>query len=404
MCIISNAMTGDLGVEIISDSLKGKRVLYLVTGGIAAVDSVRVSRELRRHGAEINCMMTSDAKKIISELALSWGSKAEVISDWNHEMSQLNEYDVLLVAPATRNTIAKHINGIIDSPLMMALSAAKGNRTPILFVPSMHDDLFNDSVTKSLIEKIQDDYSRVLVEESIEGRRKQPSSKNIVAETSNFVNSFRKNRKKIVVTLGATKQNIDSVRSIINYSSGRTGWDLCEYFHRMGHNVICLAGNTTTSPSFTLKDVRIKEKPDDMLSLALDIAKNEKPDVWIHSAAVLDYVPISIEGKKSSGEQTWNIQLVESKKHLKELIPYTKDSIRIGFKLETDDSEIKLIEKSRNILNKYSLTAVVANLINETNQNEGKRCRLIFPDGRIEDIETNLMMAVAIERIISTFS
>ena len=59
-------MTGDLGVEIISDSLKGKRVLYLVTGGIAAVDSVRVSRELRRHGAEINCMMTSDAKKIIS--------------------------------------------------------------------------------------------------------------------------------------------------------------------------------------------------------------------------------------------------------------------------------------------------------------------------------------------------
>ena len=397
-------MKGDLGVEIISDSLKGKRVLYLVTGGIAAVDSVKVSRELRRHGAEINCMMTSDAKKIISELALSWGSKAEVISDWNHEMTQLNEYDVLLVAPATRNTIAKHINGIIDSPLMMALSAAKGNKTPILFVPSMHDDLFNDSVTKSLIEKIQDDYSRVLVEESIEGRRKQPSAENIVAETSNFVNSFRKNRKKIVVTLGATKQNIDSVRSIINYSTGRTGWDLCEYFHRMGHNVICLIGNTTTSPSFTLKDVRIKEKPDEMLSLCLNIAKNEKPDVWIHSAAVLDYVPISIEGKKSSGEKTWNIQLVESKKHLKELIPYTENTIRIGFKLETDDSEINLIKKSRNILDKYSLTAVVANLINETNQNKGKRCRLIFPDGRIEDIESNLMLAVAIERIISTFS
>jgi phosphopantothenoylcysteine decarboxylase/phosphopantothenate--cysteine ligase len=308
------------------------------------------------------------------------------------------------VAPATRNTIAKHINGIIDSPLMMALSAAKGNKTPILFVPSMHDDLFNDSVTKSLIEKIQDDYSRVLVEESIEGRRKQPSAENIVAETSNFVNSFRKNRKKIVVTLGATKQNIDSVRSIINYSTGRTGWDLCEYFHRMGHNVICLIGNTTTSPSFTLKDVRIKEKPDEMLSLCLNIAKNEKPDVWIHSAAVLDYVPISIEGKKSSGEKTWNIQLVESKKHLKELIPYTENTIRIGFKLETDDSEINLIKKSRNILDKYSLTAVVANLINETNQNKGKRCRLIFPDGRIEDIESNLMLAVAIERIISTFS
>ena len=158
-------MSGDLGVEIISDSLLGKKVLFLVTGGIAAVDSVRVSRELRRHGADINCMMTSSAKKIISELALSWGSKAEVISDWNHEMAQLNKYDIILVAPATRNTIAKYINGIIDSPLIMALSAAKGNNTPILFVPSMHDDLFNDSVTQSLIEKIQDKYSKVLIEE-----------------------------------------------------------------------------------------------------------------------------------------------------------------------------------------------------------------------------------------------
>ena len=402
--ISSDAMTGDLGVEIISDALEGKRVLYLVTGGIAAVDSVRVSRELRRHGAEINCMMTSDAKKIISELALSWGSKAEVISDWNHEMSQLNQYDILLVAPATRNTIAKHINGIIDSPLMMALSAAKGNNTPILFVPSMHDDLFNDSVTKSLIEKIQDEYSRVLIEESIEGRRKQPSAKNIVSETSNFLNSFRMNRRKIVVTLGATKQNIDSVRSIINYSSGKTGWDLSEYLHMMGHDVICLVGNTTVSPSFTLKDVRIKEKPDEMLSLAINIAKYEKPDVWIHSAAVLDYVPKPIDGKKPSGEKTWNIQLVESKKHIEELIPYTKDAIRIGFKLETDASEIKLIEKSRNILDKYSLTAVVANLIYETNKDKGKRCRLIFPDGRIKEIDTNFLMAVAIERIISNFS
>jgi len=402
--IISGTMSGDLGVEIISDSLLGKKVLFLVTGGIAAVDSVRVSRELRRHGADINCMMTSSAKNIISELALSWGSKAEVISDWNHEMAQLNNYDIILVAPATRNTIAKHINGIIDSPLIMALSAAKGNNTPILFVPSMHDDLFNDSVTQSSIEKIQDKYSKVLIEESTEGRRKQPSAKTIVAELSNFLNSFRKNRKKIVVTLGATKQNIDSVRSIINYSSGKTGWDLCEYFHMMGHEVICLAGNTTTSPNFPLKDVRIAEKPDEMLLIALDIAKSEKPDVWIHSAAVLDYVPQEIEGKKPSGEKKWSIELVESKKHLSELLPHTTDSIRIGFKLETDNSETKLIEKSQNILDKYSLTAVVANLITETKGSNGKRCRIIYADGKIEYIENNLMMAMAIERIFYHFT
>ena len=397
-------MTEDLGVEILSDSLKDKNILFLVTGGIAAVESVRVSREIRRHGATMNCMMTNSAKKIISELALSWGSKGEVISDWNHEMAQLKKYDLILVAPATRNTIAKHINGIIDSPVMMALSAAKGNKTPILFVPSMHDDLFHDPVTKSLLNTIENNHTRILVEDSIEGRKKQPSAKTIVAEICNFLNSFRSNRKKIVVTLGATKSNIDSVRSIINYSSGKTGWHISEYLFRMGHDIICIAGNTTVLPNFPIKNVRRAEKPDEMLSIALEIAETEKPDAWIHAAAILDYVPKPIDGKKPSGNNTWDIQLIKSPKHIKELMPFTQESIRIGFKLETDKSENELIIKSQEMMKKYNLAAVVGNFMNETRDLEGIRCRIIYPDGNIEYIENNLIMAVAIERIISTFS
>jgi len=127
------AMAKDTDVAIKGDSLQGHtilfavtggiaavesvRILFAVTGGIAAVESVRLARELRRHGANLTIMMTREAEKIITPLALSWASGTEVMTTWDYEMSQLEKHDAVLVAPATRNTISKHIHGIMDSPL-----------------------------------------------------------------------------------------------------------------------------------------------------------------------------------------------------------------------------------------------------------------------------------------------
>ena len=123
---------------VIGDSLQGRNILFAVTGGIAAVESVRLARELRRHGANLTIMMTREAEKIITPLALSWASGTEVMTTWNYEMPQLKNHDAVLVAPATRNTISKHIHGIMDSPVLMSLSAARGNKTPILFLSLIH--------------------------------------------------------------------------------------------------------------------------------------------------------------------------------------------------------------------------------------------------------------------------
>ena len=147
----------DTDVAVKGDSLQGRNILFAVTGGIAAVESVRLARELRRHGANLTIMMTREAEKIITPLALSWASGTEVMTTWNYEMPQLKNHDAVLVAPATRNTISKHIHGIMDSPVLMSLSAARGNRTPILFVPSMHSDLFDDSVTDDLLNALRNE-------------------------------------------------------------------------------------------------------------------------------------------------------------------------------------------------------------------------------------------------------
>ncbi len=394
-------MGKDADVETHGRSLAQRRVLLLVTGGIAAVESVRLSRELRRHGAALSIMMTGEAEKIITPLALSWASGTEALTGWEHEMAQLDEYDAVLVAPATRNTISKHIHGVIDSPVTMALSAARGNQTPTLFVPSMHSDLFDDPVTSELIDRLREEGSYVLHSDQEEGRRKQPDAVAIVAELCNLVNSSMPNRKIVAISLGANRAPIDSVRAIQNASSGSTGWTIAQHLHRMGHTVICIAGKTSMQPDFGLPDVRRAGSPDDMLAVSLELARSDtKPDAWIHSAAVLDYFAEPLSGKKASGDENWDISLAPGPKHIAELAPLVEGARRIGFKLETEVPVEVLVDRAMHQIERYGVDAVVANLKEEVHDSESPRGRIVLPDGSVRELLDDIELCEAIESLL----
>ena len=394
-------MAKDADVDTHGRSLVQRRVLLLVTGGIAAIESVRLSRELRRHGADLSIMMTREAEKIITPLALSWASGTEALTGWEHEMAQLDDYDAVLVAPATRNTISKHVHGVLDSPVTMALSAARGNQTPTLFVPSMHSDLFDDPVTEELIEILREEGSAVLVSEPEEGRRKQPDAVTIVAELCNLVNSRLPGRMMVAITLGANRAPIDSVRAIQNASSGSTGWTIAQHLHRMGHTVICIAGKTSVQPDFRLPDVRRAGSPDGMLAVCLEVARSDNsPDVWIHSAAVLDYYAEPLSGKKASGEENWDISLTPGSKHIAELAPLVEGARRIGFKLETEVSVDVLIDRARNQIDRYGVDAVVANLKEEVHDADSPRGRIVLPDGSVTELLDDIELCETIESLL----
>ena len=398
----ARCVTKDTGVEIRSSSLAGKSVLVIVSGGIAAVESVRLCREFRRHSAELTIMMSKEAEKIISPLALSWASGQEVLSVWKSDMKQLDGYDVVLVAPATRNTISKHIHGIMDSPVMMALSAARGNKTPIVFVPSMHQDLFDDPVTSELLDEIILEGNYYFVDNEKEGRRKQPSPTVIVSKLSNLVNSFLPNRRKVAITLGATRAPIDSVRAIQNASSGKTGWAIAEHLFMQGHEVHCIAGKTSSNPSIELPNIIRAGSPEEMLSESLSLAKSDiRPDVWIHSAAVLDYSMPPEKGKRPSGMDKWEIELKPTLKHIPELSHLVGDSIRIGFKLETGVSEEELIQKSLNQISKYGVDFVIANILEQISDQKLPRARLVSNDGTVKVLQNEIDICLEIEKIIS---
>ncbi len=396
------SVADDTGVTILSKCLHKKNVILAITGGIAATESIKLARELRRHGANVTPMMTRSAEKVISPLALSWGSGSEVLTDWDSQMAQLGRFDGILVAPATRNTISKFTHGILDSPVMMALSAANGNGVPIMFVPSMHDDLFNDPVTLELVESLKERGLGVFYEDSIEGRKKQPNHVSIVANFSNQINSKLPGRKRIAVTLGSNKSPIDSIRFISNTSTGRTGWSISEHLFRMGHEIVCIVGSTTVSSKFPLPEVIVDESPEGMLDSCIGVARSsEPPDCWIHSAAVLDYVAKYTEGKKSSGDGEWSISLYPTKKHIEEISKYMEGKIRIGFKLEIDKNEPSLVESAMNQISTHGMDLVVANNLTESMREEGSRCRLVYPNGSVQGIPNLQSLCEAIDQFIS---
>ena len=397
-------MREDTGVSVIGDSLEGKRVILAVSGGIAATESVKLARELRRHGAEVFPMMTKSAEKVITPLALSWGSGIDVMTDWESEMSQLGRFDGLVLAPATRNTIAKFVHGIIDSPVMMAISAASGSEIPILFVPSMHNDLFQDEVTEDLLSESANRGVEIMIEDPQEGKRKQPDPVEIVATFCNLVNRSIAGRKRVAITLGANAAPIDSIRKIVNTSSGNTGWSIAEYLHRLGHDVVCISGITGRKPTFSLPDVRIAESADSMLDESIHLAKSEKrPEFWIHAAAILDYSPEPISGKFPSNSGDWEITLKPTLKHLKVLEEHTISSKRIAFKLEVTGTEDSLISKSIDLISENKLLAVVANMLNDVRGKSNSRCRIVFSDGKVSEISDISDLCLEIERIVASY-
>jgi phosphopantothenoylcysteine decarboxylase/phosphopantothenate--cysteine ligase len=391
-------MAGDHDVEFISNSLSGKRILFGITGGIAATDSVRISRELRRHYAELSVMMTPAAQKVITPLAVEWASHTKVQSEWDSDMAQLDHFDAVFVCPASRNFIARFVNGMMDHPLLMACSAARSRNVPIILIPSMHNDLFDDPVTSDLCIQAESIGATCIWGPNLEGRMKQPNAKQVVADLCHHVNKGT-NSRKIAITLGANRAPIDAVRAIQNASSGATGWSIAEYLHRKGHDVICIAGKTSSPSPIELPRIIRAGQPDEMLSACMQVVE-ESPDAWIHAAAVLDYYSTPEKGKKASSSDDWVVTLSPGPKHIRELTELTNGAIRIGFKLETGVSLDVLHDKALKQISDYGVDATIANMMEEIHNPDTPRAHIVTKDGEMTALADINSMCEAIESLI----
>ena len=390
----------DTDVERRGSSLSGKRILVGVTGGIAAVDTVRHLREMRRHGAEMLVIMTESAQRVITPLAVEWASQCEVITDWDGDMKQLEDVDAILVAPATRNTIAAHLHGMQQGPLLMALSAARSRDTHVLMVPSMHADLADDPVTDDIVERLREEGIDVLWGDLEEGKRKTPDHEIVVARFAHGINATASNRKSVVVTLGGTYSPIDDVRGIQNTSSGATGYAIADSLYRHGHDVTCVVGKTSVPEPGWLPLCIPAENPSDMLA-ELKALANDDIHAWVHTAAVLDYIVESpAEGKLASQQGPLHVKLVEGAKHIQELKEKVRGSTRIGFKLETGIKQRDLIHRATAQIELSEMTAVVANRLEDLDDTTKPRGYLVDKQGSHFVLETQFDLCDALRTII----
>ena len=390
----------DTDVERRGSSLSGKRILVGVTGGIAAVDTVRLLREMRRHGAEMLVIMTESAQRVITPLAVEWASQCEVITNWDGDMKQLEDVDAILVAPATRNTIAAHLHGMQQGPLLMALSAARSRDTHVLMVPSMHADLADDPVTDDIVERLREEGIDVLWGDLEEGKRKTPNHEHVVARFAHGINATASNRKSVVVTLGGTYSPIDDVRGIQNTSSGATGYSIADSLYRHGHDVTCVVGKTSVPEPEWLPLCIPAENPNDMLA-ELKALANDDIQAWVHTAAVLDYiVEAPAEGKLASQQGPLHVKLVEGAKHIQELKEKVRGSTRIGFKLETGVKQRDLIHRATAQIEHSEMTAVVANRLEDLSDTTKPRGYLVDKQGSHFVLETQFDLCDALRTII----
>jgi len=390
----------DTDVEIRGDSLAKMRILLGVSGGIAAVDTVRLARELRRHGAIVSVMMTHSAQKIISPLAIEWATQSPVITDWESDLTALEEVDGILIAPTTRDLMASYLHGLQHGPILMALSAARTRNCPVMMIPSMHADLANDPVTQDLVDEVRNNGIKVHWGDEQEGKRKTPPHEEIVARFSNYVNSSKTHRKSVVVTLGATRSPIDDIRFIQNTSSGSTGFAIADDLFRHGHDVTCVKGITTATTPKWLPLVIQADSPDEMLK-ELFALSNDDIEAWVHSAAVLDYVvENSAEGKLASQQGPLDVKLIESPKHILELSKKCQGSVRIGFKLETGIKQKELVRRALAQIEYANMTAVVANRLEDINDSSKPRAYLVDKTGSDFMLQTIEDMCTAVRTLI----
>ena len=334
--------------------LKEKKILIAVTGSIAAYKIATLVRLLVKSGAEVKIVMTKAATQFIPALTLSTLCKNEVFQDlynndaWTNHVMLGRWADVMLVAPASCNTIAKMANGICDNLLLAVYLSAT---CPVFIAPAMDEDMWLHPSTKKNILLLQSFGNTILPVTSGElasglmgeGRMMEPE--NMLLFIKHY---FQKNNnlkgKKVLISAGPTYEALDPVRFIGNKSSGKMGIALAKECKTRGAEVTLVLGPSVESVPASINIVRVNTAAE-MYDACINDFK--ETDIAIMCAAVADYSPVIVSKEKiKKKEDTLFVELRKTKDILKQLGQLKTDKqILVGFALETSDEENNAIKK-----------------------------------------------------------
>lgn len=396
--------------------LSGKNILLGISGGIAAYKTTFLVRLLIKAGAQVKVVMTQSASSFVSPLTLSTLSKNPVLMDfineedgslsWNNHVELGLWADVMLIAPATANTLSKMANGTCDNLLLATYLSAK---CPVYFAPAMDLDMYKHPSTKSSLEKLQSFGNIMIPAESgelasgLHGEGRMAEPENIIA----FIQEDLKkglplSGRKVLITAGPTQEAIDPVRFLGNRSTGTMGFELAKKAANLGANVILVSGPTHLSiDDQNIQLIRVIAAQD-MYEACHE--HYEDTDIAICAAAVADYRPKTIASEKvKKQEGDMKIELERTPDILMSLGEAKKNQFLVGFALETQNE----LENAKGKLQRKHLDGIVLNSLKDDGAGFGgstNKITFIDKNSRIKtfDLKTKSEVASDIwEEIIS---
>lgn len=358
-------MNEDLKVDIVGKHLKNKSIALCVTGGIAAIETPKLARYLRRYGADVKAYLTKSAGNFIGEAALQWATEQKVISELSGDSEHICQEDLVLVAPATMNTVNKVMQGIADNAVTTLIASALGMKKPVYLVPTMHESLYENPFFQESIFKAGQYGLNIIKPRIEEGKAKIPKLEKIVAEVCRELSEHPIKGKKILITGGPTPVWIDDVRMITNRFKGSLGKKIAVEAYLKGAIVKYLVGTERIDlPSFL--DVLPHQDYDQYVeNVFRELEKGYGAGIF--SAAVADYRPAKKEKGKIPSGTLKNLELVETEKVIKMVREKYPGLHMVTFKYEDGVSILELLDIAIARLDKYQL--VVANRAEDMKEN-----------------------------------
>lgn len=375
-------------------SLKGKHIILGVTGGIAAYKSVTLLRLLTKAGAEVQVVMTPAAKEFVAPVTFASLSQKPVVSEfftantgeWHSHVDLGLWADAMVVAPATASTIGKMANGIADNMLVTTYLSAK---EPVWIAPAMDLDMMRHPSTVANIERLRSFGNHIIepgsgaLASGLSGKGRMAEPEEIVATLeSHFATAGSMTGKTVTITAGPTREKLDPVRFISNFSSGKMGYALAEEAARRGARVILVSGPVALEARNPLIEVRRVESAEEMLAEARKAFAGS--DIAIMCAAVADYRPAAASPSKlkRGDSPAMTLELVRNPDIAATLGSEKRPGqILVGFALETDDA----IAHGADKLRRKNLDMIVVNSLADKGAGFGTDTNLvtiITADGR----------------------
>jgi phosphopantothenoylcysteine decarboxylase / phosphopantothenate---cysteine ligase len=391
--------------------LSGKKIVLGVSGGIAAYKTASLVRLFIKAGAQVQVVMTPASKDFVTPLTLSTLSKNPVHStffneedadaQWNNHVEIALWADLMVIAPATANTLSKMVNGNCDNLLIATYLSAK---CPVYFAPAMDLDMYKHPSTISSFTNLKQFGNTIIPAEtgelasglSGEGRMAEPE--NIVAFLEKDLESkLPLKDKTILITAGPTYEAIDPVRFIGNHSTGKMGFDIAHCAADLGAKVILVSGPTYyASKSSNVNLIRVTSAEE--MYIECHRYFNDV-DVAICAAAVADYKPKNVASQKiKKTESAFTIELEKTKDILASLGSAKKNQLLIGFALETENE----IENAKLKIQKKNLDLIVLNSLNDEGAGFGKptnKVTFIDKEFTIEPMDLKSKEDVAVDII-----